>query len=797
MAKGYFSKNPNDLLVKKCYPHWLLGRFGIPSVGMMSFLVAALLLAQQLCAQTNYYYKGAGNLNNLSSWGVNTDGGGAAPADFTSNAQTFIIVNTPAITHASGLWAVGGTGSRIVMGNPTTATPGTPSPAITITIAAGSQITSGGNNNFDVSVPSTGTHKIIYQNTSAISFQVLTDPNLELVFDGCTLSTSTSRTFGHVSLINGANIDMGGTSAVFGSLTVNEGCTLSGPIGSSSQYVAIKSGGSVVINGTFRAGRQGSVNAPAVGGLYTTGVAIPVVASNANATLLFQDAATTPALTLGSNSTIDYYRGASGQTGIQGITPWAYANLTLSNASAASNKSFGVPGNITVSGRLLINLLGSATITQPSGSTNLTILPTGNLVVNSATALPTNGRLTLKSDANSTAAVGTLVAGASITGAVLVERFIPGGFRRNRFLSHPFSAAQPLSILTGKIDITGNPVGTVGQGGQTTGDGFTATATNNPSAFFFSTADANGNATDDGGWKPFVSASTASWGVGQGLRALVRGTKGQSGTLDGTEATPEAVTLEMTGNINTGNVSVPLVVGGSGTTAGYNLVGNPYASPVDIGAVLTAAGANVGNAFYLRNPQTGAYITVSPIPASYMIPAGTAFFVKANTATNLNFTEANKSTCVGCATVFRAPGENPEIDFQIFGGGLLLDRLTIGLSDAFSNALDAFDAEKLMNEGLNWYAISTDQHRLAASYFNSSVTTIPLGVSLPKALGRQSVTVSVSMARMAPGSRLLLHDKATNTFTELQNGTTFSLGIDPNDASQVGENRLAIVIKKA
>jgi hypothetical protein len=774
-----------------------LGRAASKAVWRICFVLFALVAGQQVFGQASFYYKGTGDLNNLGSWGTNPDGGGTAPADFTSASQTFIIVNTAAITHNSGLWAVAGTGSRIVMGNPTTATPATPSPAITITIAAGSQITSAGSNNFDVSVPSAGTHKIIYQNTSAISFQVLTNPNLDLVFDGCTLTTSTSRTFGNVSLINGANIDMGGASMVVGSLTVNEGCTLSGPIGSSAQYIAIKSGGSVVINGTFRAGRSGSVTAPAVGGLYTTGVAIPVTAATTNATLLFQDAATTPALTLGSNSTVDYNRGTSGQTGVQGITPWAYANLTLSNSTTASNKSFAVPGNITVLGTLTINLVGAATITQPSGTTNLTILPTGSLVINSATALATNGRLTLKSDASGTASVGTLAAGAAITGAVTVERFIPGGFRRYRFLSHPFNAAQPLSQLTTELDITGNTAGTVGQTGQTVGDGFTATATNNPSAFYFSTADANGNTTDDGGWKPFLNATGTNWGVGQGIRVLTRGTKGQAGTLDATEATPEAVTLSMAGAINTGNLAVPLVLGGSGTTAGYNLVGNPYASPVDIGAVLTAAGANVGNAFYLRNPQTGAYITLSPIPASYVIPAYSAFFVKANAATNLNFTEANKNTCVGCPTVFRVPNEEaPVLDLQILGNGIEVDRLQVALNDAFSNALDGNDAEKMMNDGLSLYALSTDRHKLAASYFNTGVKAIPLGIALPKAYGKQTYTVAVSSHNMGANVKLLLHDKVANTLTPLTNGASFSLGVDANDATQVGESRLSILVEK-
>lgn len=766
-------------------------------LGILSLTFFLGFSGLQVAAQTTLYFKGTGALNNVNSWGTNTDGTGTAPTDFTTNDQTFIIVNTTAITHNSGLWAVTGTNSKIVMGNPTYATPATPSPAITITIAAGSQITSSGNNNFDVSVPSSGTHKIVYQNTSAISFQVLTNSNLELVFDGCTMATSTSRTFGNVSLINGANVDMGGASAVMSNLTVDAGCILSGPIGSSSQYIAIRAGGSVVINGTFRVGRQGSVTAPAVGGLYTTGVVIPVVTATSNGTLLFESATLPPALTLGPNSTIDYYRGTAGQTATQGITPWAYANLTLSNLSTTSNKSFAVAGNITVSGTLTINLASGATITQPSSTTNLTILPTGRLVINSATALATNGKLTLKSNATNTGSIGTLATGASITGNVTIEQYIPAGFRKYRFLSHPFNAAQPLSQLTTEIDITGNTAGTTGNTGQTVGAGFTSTATNNPSAYYFSTADANGDGTNDAGWKAFLDATTANWGVGQGVRVLTRGTKGQAGTLDGTEATPEAVTLEMTGVVNTGNISIPLVTGGGGSTAGYNLVGNPYPSPVDIGAVLTTAGGSVGNAFFLRNPQTGSYTTVSPIPSSYIIPAHTAFFVKANAASNLNFTEANKNNCTSCSGVFFSIGNSSTtLGLQVLSNGLEYDNLVVSMDKNFSNNLDEKDAEKILNDGLSLYALSADNHKLAATYVNSDVRDIPLGIVLPASYGKKTYTIKVSLHSLEKGMEILLHDKLNNTYTLLQNDVSFNLAIDAKDASQVGEKRLSIVMRK-
>lgn len=748
-------------------------------------------------SQTNWYYNGTGDLNNVASWGANANGTGIAPSDFTANSQVFIIQNATSITHNSGIFAVSGTNSKIVLGNPTYATPGTPSSAITITINAGSQITTSGNVNFEISLPSSGNHKIIYKNTSAISFSTaINDPNLELVFDGNTLTTTTNRTFGKVSLVNNANVDMGGASIIVKNLVVEAGSTLAGPIGSSANFIAILSGGSVVINGTFKAGRSGSVTSPAVGGFYTTGVSFPVVTSTSYATLLFQDATTTPAITLGSNSTIDYYRGTSGQTGTQGITPMAYANLTLSNSTTSSNKSFAVAGNITVSGTLTINLTGAATITQPSSTTNILLLPTAKLMISSATIFATNDKLTLQSNANGTASIAALPTGASITGNITVQQFIPSGARNFRFLSHPFSSNQKLSQLVDNIDITGNPNGTTAQVGQTAVVGFTATSTNNPSAYLFNTTQANGNTTNDAGWIALNDTSTANWNVARGIRVLVRGSKAQAGTLNGTNNNPSAVTLDMSGVINQGQVSTTLSTGGTGDTEGFNLVGNPYPAPINIGAVLNAA-TNIGNAIYLRNPTTASCTTISPIPANYVIPAYTAFFVKANAATNLIFNESNKANCSSCPTVFRTANATNKIELQFEKDGEIYDNLIVNLSEASNDIYNSKnDAIKLFNTGLNVFAVSTDNKKLAATNRSFKTKVIKLGISIPKSTKASTYSLKVSDFSILNSVKLVLHDKLKNTFTTLNENAVYDLEIDPLNPDTLGENRLQILVRR-
>jgi hypothetical protein len=784
--------------MKKCYSFFnaIVVR---KATMLISFVLLFLLVnTKQSAAQTTLYFNGIGNLNDVASWGTNTNGtgGNGGITDFTGASFSYIIQNTTNIVFNSGTWTVSGTGTKVFLGNPTTATPNTPSAAITLTISAGNTINTSGQL-FDVSLPASGNHKIIYKNTTIISVGTINDANLELVFDGAVIATSTSRTYGNVSLINGASIDWTGATngPTINNLTIDATSTLTGPVGGSNTWIAIKSTGVVTINGTLKAGRAG--------GLFTANVAFPVVNAVTNGTLLFNSATVTQGtnLILGSASTIDYYRGTSGQVGIQTVQALNYANLMLTNSAPsplASSKLYAT-GDFTVSGTFTVNLLATATITAPT-TQNITLLPGARLIVSSGTAFPVPtgaGKFTLQSSAAGTASIGTLATGASITGNVTVQQFIPAGFRKYRFLSHPFTTAQPLSQISDNIDITGNTAGTSGLGGQTLGSGFTSTTTNNPSAYYFNTATADGNATNDGGWKAFLDATTSSWGVGQGMRVLVRGTKGQSGTLDGTNASPAAVTLDMVGAVNTGNVSVPIVTGGSGSTAGFNMVGNPYPSPVDIGAVLTAAGANVGTTFYLRNPQLGTYITVNPIPASYIIPAYTSFFVKANTGSNLSFTEANKNVCTSCATLFRTSSATNNVQLKVLNNGVEYDNLSLNIDNSYNNNYDANDAIKLLNDGFSLYALTADKQKLAASYGNANDSILPLGIVLPKAYGIQTYTIKASDYTVDASVKMYLHDKFTNTYTLLQQDATYNLTIDPQDAAQVGENRLEIVLAKA
>lgn len=63
-----------------------------------------------------YYYKGSGNINELSSWVVNTDGTGNSPLSFTASNQTFIIANTSNVSFSGNL-IISGNQSKLILGD--------------------------------------------------------------------------------------------------------------------------------------------------------------------------------------------------------------------------------------------------------------------------------------------------------------------------------------------------------------------------------------------------------------------------------------------------------------------------------------------------------------------------------------------------------------------------------------------------------------------------------------------------------------------------------------------------------
>ncbi len=115
-------------------------------------------------------------------------------------------------------------------------------------------------------------------------------------------------------------------------------------------------------------------------------------------------------------------------------------------------------------------------------------------------------------------------------------------------------------------------------------------------------------------WNYYTSATTGILGVGNGYEALI-------GTPTGT--------VRFTGKLNSANVS-PVVQRTEGATFGWNLLGNPYPSGLDVAGFLTANAGKFESLFtslYVWNGENKNW----EITTTGNIPLGEGFFVKAAT----------------------------------------------------------------------------------------------------------------------------------------------------------------------
>ncbi len=439
-------------------------------------------------------------------------------------------------------------------------------------------------------------------------------------------------------------------------------------------------------------------------------------------------------------------------------------------------------GNVDIT-NLDINT-GSAGVTIGSSDQvivkNLLSLTGGSLNTNSSSG----GKLILNSDQwGNTARVGMIPSGASITGDVTCYRHVSGGHRAYLFWSHPFSSSIHLGQL---MDDTYVPaIDVTGAGGSGSTSCFTSTATNNPSAKWYDTYSANSGVTSgsDPGWTAFTSACASAsspnrlekW---EGIRLFFRGHKGDG---LGYDLTAHASTLSQWGPLNQGTQSIPLKLG-SAANQRYNMIGNPYASPVDVGSVVYRT-CSTGNLysymFYFWDHSLGSagqYVAVNSStgtgPLSYYLPAYTAFQVLSNTNTGtIDFDESDKYSSES-HNVFEGKQANSYLVLNAYDANFhLFDILKINFDEDATEKSDRFsDAEKMQNEEFNFFSKSVDGVNLCIDhrpYKNGG--TIPLGLN-----GQLEQEYVLKVGNLPSGSKpVYLHDKLLGRYALLQDGTEY------------------------
>ncbi len=580
---------------------------------------------------------------------------------------------------------------------------------------------------------------------------------------------------GNLSIANNANQFRGlvaGRAAVVATTTDYSGSSRSGtaPAVGSVEYATIPGLFMGYDNSTYGLASNWNNGTVATG---VTDVTIPSYAHNMP--VLSADGASNN-LTLNSGSTISI---ASNTFTINGSIS---GTGTISGSSSSNLILGGAAGtlNFTAAARILKDLTLNAGATATLG-TDLSIsagATAGKVNVATGATFNTGGNLTLKSNALGTARIAN--SAGTINNNVTTEVYILGGRRAFRFLSHPFTVAQSMSSLIDDIFVTGD--GTeAGTGGATAGSGFDATTTNAASSYWFD------NGTN--GWKAFTTASDANWLQHRGARVLVRGDRTQTNTLTGSNTTPNEVTLDISGEINTGNQNINLP-----NANNFHLVGNPYPSPVNIGTVVDAT-SNIGTLYWVWNSNAatrGAYVPLTVGSGLYNIPMNGAFFVQPTASTTLAFTESNKQSTAS-ASLFRIAGASNQLELQLNYNGGYADKFFIrNENTATANKVGTEDGSKLMNPDVNIYSIATGNEPLtldARPIDENTVITLGLNSTL-----QSNFEIVLRSNTMNNGLPIMLKDKYLNIEHLLTQNSPYSFAIT-NEAASQGNNRFELVFK--
>lgn len=504
---------------------------------------------------------------------------------------------------------------------------------------------------------------------------------------------------------------------------------------------------------------------------------------------------TSGTVTVGANGL--NIKGTLSRTG--GTVNAANGGITFSGTTAQA-----LPANFFASNTVQDLTLSNATGLTLSGTTNIT----GVLDITSG-ALTTNGNLTLKSTATSTARIAAVT--GSIVGEATVERYIPQGKRAFRFLT---------SGVTTTNFISNNwQTGTHITGSLTGENGFDTTLTGNPSLYVYDNTTASGS-----GWSAIANTNATNLVAGNGYRILVRGDRSVDLSQSSGTDMNTAVTLAAKGTLKTGQVvfnasSTPAINGTDNTTTnGFSFIGNPYVSPVDWHL---AAKSGIEDVYYTWDPnmgttaQRGRYVAYSQTVGSNNLPEseinqyiqpGQAFFVKntvLGTAGTLTFEESNKASQF--TEVFRSANsvtENATFRISVYDTnevalGYPIDGTVAVFGSSFDNGIGLGDVEKLYSAGEH-LGLSRNNKILAIEALAPVVPEDELLLQTIQFQAGKSYTFKISASNFSEGTNAYLIDHYLNTQTPINlSQDNFIAFTTTSDANSFGTSRFTVVFNAA
>lgn len=403
----------------------------------------------------------------------------------------------------------------------------------------------------------------------------------------------------------------------------------------------------------------------------------------------------------------------------------------------------------------------SAGVTQ-NGPVNIQ----GTLQLNSGTYNVNGQTLTLISTASLSGRIGPIAASANITGNVTVQRFAPGGTTGWAFLGAPITSS--LTYLDWNDDFpiscSSCPNGSAG--------GFLSIYTYHEPA--------SGTRDDPASYIPLTSINNPI-NIGRGYWVYLG--NGQFSTSN--------ITIDVTGSVGKFNTTIPLTRTNTGSPNddGWNLIANPYPSPISWSA-LKGTTANIDDAIYVYNADlnggAGGYASFvngisSPAVGSggigNTIPACQGFYVHSTGATSLLARESHKVS--GNPTFLKTGTQNPAITnwqpllrLNLNGPNNYNDETVVYFDSAATSSFDpTHDAYKNYSSdpnAPNIFSVMANTEMVINSLPDFSNVVIPIKIKTGTS-GTYSIS-PIGISSFPNGVCITLFDKFTGITTDLRSG---------------------------
>ncbi|HET9503484.1 MAG TPA: zinc-dependent metalloprotease family protein [Hymenobacter sp.] len=457
-------------------------------------------------------------------------------------------------------------------------------------------------------------------------------------------------------------------------------------------------------------------------------------------------------------------------TGLANATGGGFALTGAAGLSFSPDANYVFVGTAAQqTGPLLPNGARNLTVNNPAGVTLTNNLAVRQVVRLQSGNLTLNGKvLRLLSTAAGTALVDN-TGGAVLGSTASMQRAITGGVQSGpayRHFSSPVAAVAVDSLGTGGVAPVFNPA-------------YNTSATPSlvtpfPTVFGYN--------------QDRIATTTSNYGdFDKGFFSPASGSDVMTPSRGYTVNTPPTATpVRFTGTFNTGAQSVgPLARANATAATGWQLLGNPYPSPLDWSTVTSTQRPGVGAAMYVfesTSQYNGVYRTyVNGMgSASPLIEAGSGYFVQvaaAGTTGSVNLTNANRVTTFGTQTPFGRPAADPrpQLQLRVAGAGFT-DEAYLYFEAGATAGVDAdYDATKLPNStGLNLAALAGSAPLAIqglAPLTGTAEVVVPLALATPVA---GSFAFEVADLANFAGLSVYLRDTQAGTQQPLLAGTRYA-----------------------